>query len=65
MLVRMVSLFSLDRCHASADRVTVEGKRVEPMFYFGGVAPYFAQCKKEIDEGFPGFKFSTPEGVKA
>ncbi len=36
----------------------VEGKNVEPMFYFGGVAPYFAQCKKEIDEGFPGFTFS-------
>jgi cyclohexanone monooxygenase len=36
----------------------VEGKNVEPMFWFGGVAPYFERCKKEIDEGFPGFTFS-------
>ena len=38
----------------------VEGKNVEPMFYFGGVAPYFAACEKEITDGFPGFKFSHP-----
>ncbi len=36
----------------------VAGKTVEPMFYFGGVAPYFAYCAKEIDDGFPGFTFS-------
>ena len=36
----------------------VEGKKVEPMFYFGGVAPYFASCQKELDNGFPGFTFS-------
>jgi cation diffusion facilitator CzcD-associated flavoprotein CzcO len=37
----------------------VDGKNVEPMFYFGGVGPYFAQCDKEINDGFPGFKFSS------
>lgn len=36
----------------------VEGKRVEPLFYFGGVAPYFAECEKELTNGFPGFEFS-------
>jgi cation diffusion facilitator CzcD-associated flavoprotein CzcO len=38
----------------------VEGKNVEPMFYFGGVGPYFAHCEKEINDGFPGFRFSSP-----
>lgn len=38
----------------------VEGKAVEPMFYFGGVAPYFAECDREINEGYPGFRFSRP-----
>jgi cation diffusion facilitator CzcD-associated flavoprotein CzcO len=38
----------------------VEGKTVEPMFFFGGVAPYFAHCEKEITDGFPGFTFSSP-----
>lgn len=41
----------------------VEGKRVEPMFYFGGVARYFASCQSEIGEGFPGFKFASPAVV--
>ena len=43
----------------------VEGKNVEPMFYFGGVGPYFEHCKKEIDEGFPGFTFSGSGAVAA
>lgn len=38
----------------------VEGKNVEPMFWFGGVGPYFEACEKEITDGFPGFKFSSP-----
>lgn len=41
----------------------VAGKKVQPMFYFGGVAPYFAHCKKEIDDGFPGYEFSRPVQV--
>ncbi|KAJ9602014.1 hypothetical protein H2200_013573 [Cladophialophora chaetospira] len=36
----------------------VPGKPVRPMFYFGGVAPYFAACDKEISDGYPGFMFS-------
>ncbi|KIW18117.1 hypothetical protein PV08_02405 [Exophiala spinifera] len=36
----------------------VEGKRVEPLFWFGGVAPYFEECEKELTGGFPGFEFS-------
>lgn len=37
----------------------VEGKNIEPWFWFGGVASYFAECDKAIEEGFPGFKFSS------
>jgi cation diffusion facilitator CzcD-associated flavoprotein CzcO len=37
----------------------VQGKNVEPMFYFGGVKPYFAHCQKEISDGYPGFRFSN------
>ncbi|KAH0828448.1 hypothetical protein AYO21_00416 [Fonsecaea monophora] len=39
----------------------LEGKTVRPLFWFGGVAPYFAICDKEISDGYPGFEFSTPE----
>ena len=39
----------------------LEGKPVRPLFYFGGVAPYFAACDKEISDGYPGFKFSVDE----
>ena len=38
----------------------VQGKKAIPLFYFGGVAPYFARCEKEITDGFPGFTFSSP-----
>jgi len=38
----------------------VEGKRVEPLFWFGGVGPYFSECDRAINDGFPGFKFSAP-----
>lgn len=38
----------------------VEGKTVEPMFWFGGLAPYFTHCAKEIDSGYPGYTFSGP-----
>ena len=37
----------------------LEGKTVRPLFYFGGVAPYFNYCAKEIEDGFPGFSFSS------
>jgi cation diffusion facilitator CzcD-associated flavoprotein CzcO len=36
----------------------VGDKTVRPLFYFGGVKPYFEYCDKEINEGFPGFVFS-------
>ena len=36
----------------------LEGKTVRPLFWFGGVAPYFAYCDQEVNEGFPGFTFS-------
>ncbi|KIW28895.1 uncharacterized protein PV07_04750 [Cladophialophora immunda] len=39
----------------------LEGKTVRPLFWFGGVAPYFAHCEREITEGYPGFEFSSPE----
>ncbi|KAK5193921.1 hypothetical protein LTR99_005849 [Exophiala xenobiotica] len=37
----------------------VEGKPVEPLFWLGGVGPYFQECENEITNGFPGFSFST------
>jgi cation diffusion facilitator CzcD-associated flavoprotein CzcO len=37
----------------------LEGKTVRPLFYFGGVASYFNHCAKEIEDGFPGFIFSS------
>ncbi|KAK6375691.1 hypothetical protein LTS17_007513 [Exophiala oligosperma] len=40
----------------------VQGKRVEPLFWFGGVAPYFAECERELAEGFPGFVLSGDDG---
>ena len=40
----------------------IEGKNVEPMFYFGGVAPYFEKCKEEVDGGWRGFRFEQGEG---
>ncbi|EXJ65789.1 uncharacterized protein A1O5_11030 [Cladophialophora psammophila CBS 110553] len=39
----------------------LEGKTVRPLFWFGGVGPYFAHCEREINEGYPGFVFSSPE----
>lgn len=42
----------------------IEGKPVAPLFWFGGVAPYFAECEKQINEGYPGFKFSTAPGIE-
>lgn len=38
----------------------VEGKPTIPLFWFGGVGPYFAHCEKEVTNGFPGFTFSSP-----
>ncbi|OAP57831.1 hypothetical protein AYL99_08569 [Fonsecaea erecta] len=38
-----------------------EGKTVRPLFWFGGVGPYFERCDKEISDGYPGFEFSSPE----
>ena len=32
----------------------IEGKPVQPLFWFGGVVPYFEICKAEVDNGFPG-----------
>jgi cation diffusion facilitator CzcD-associated flavoprotein CzcO len=32
----------------------IEGKPVQPLFWFGGVVPYFQMCQAEIDNGFPG-----------
>lgn len=42
----------------------VEGKAVEPLFWFGGVGPYFAECDRALNEGFPGFEFSSPVQVR-
>ncbi|ETI24090.1 hypothetical protein G647_03459 [Cladophialophora carrionii CBS 160.54] len=39
----------------------LEGKPVRPLFWFGGVAPYFAFCDKEIGDGYPGFAFSSDQ----
>ena len=43
----------------------VKGKRVEPMFYFGGVGNYFGACQKEIADGFPGYEFDKSVAVAA
>jgi UDP-N-acetyl-D-mannosaminuronic acid transferase (WecB/TagA/CpsF family) len=37
----------------------VESKQKQTLFYFGGVPAYFAAVKKEIQDGYPGYKFST------
>jgi cyclohexanone monooxygenase len=37
----------------------VEGKPVEPLFWLGGVGPYFQECENEISSGLPGFSFSS------
>jgi len=41
----------------------VDGKKVEPLFYFGGTPSYFASCEKEISSGFPGFTFSGSDPI--
>ena len=43
----------------------VAGKRVEPMFYFGGVGNYFGACQKEIADGFPGYEFDKSVAAAA
>ncbi|KIW68005.1 hypothetical protein PV04_03981 [Phialophora macrospora] len=43
----------------------LEGKTVRPLFWFGGVAPYFAYCDQEISDGFPGFTFSPDQSSGA
>jgi cation diffusion facilitator CzcD-associated flavoprotein CzcO len=35
----------------------LEGKTVQPLFWFGGLGPYIAYCDKEVTEGFLGFTF--------
>lgn len=31
----------------------IPGKRVAPLFWFGGVVSYFKLCDEEIEKGFP------------
>lgn len=37
----------------------VESKQKQTLFYLGGVPAYFAAVEKEIQDGYPGYKFST------
>jgi cyclohexanone monooxygenase len=32
----------------------IEGKPVQPLFWFGGVVPYFEMCNAEVKNNFPG-----------
>ena len=38
----------------------VEERRLSLCFTLVWVAPYFAECDREINEGYPGFRFSRP-----
>ncbi|KAF2165852.1 hypothetical protein M409DRAFT_66838 [Zasmidium cellare ATCC 36951] len=33
----------------------VPGKKIEPLFWFGGIVPYFQACEEEVHTGFPNF----------
>jgi len=37
----------------------VEGKPIEPLLWLGGVGPYVQECEREINNDFPGFRFSS------
>ncbi|KAK5168117.1 uncharacterized protein LTR77_006685 [Saxophila tyrrhenica] len=34
----------------------IPGKNISPLFWFGGVGPYFELCNKEVDNNWPGLK---------
>jgi hypothetical protein len=42
----------------------VEGKKVRPIFWFGGTNNYILACEKEAADGYPNFVF-TPNSVPA
>ena len=41
----------------------IPGKKPMPLFYFGGAPRYFGELRQDIDEGFPGLKFSRAESA--